>query len=74
MTYTVEIPDHTADALVGDILTSDLKNVRQDIARLMSKAELMEFETRDLCYYQELEQAFRHVIKYYTAPDKWHMI
>lgn len=74
MTFTVEISENTADALVVDILTNSLKYLRQDIDRLASKAELLKFESEDLTDFQELEQAFQRVVKYYTPPDKWDSI
>ena len=74
MAFTVEISENTADALVVDILANNLKYLRQDIVRLQSKAELMAFECEDLKDFQELEQAFKRVVKYYTAPDKWDAI
>lgn len=74
MTFTVEISENTADALVVDILNNSLKYLRQDIARLQSKAELLKFESEDLTDFQELEQAFQRVVKYYTPPDKWDSI
>ncbi len=74
MPFTVEISEHTADALVVDILTNSLKYLRQDIDRLASKAELLKFESEDLEDFRELELAFKKVVKYYTPPDKWDSI
>lgn len=74
MPFTVEISEHTADALVVDILTNSLKYLRQDIDRLASKAELLKFESEDLEDFRELELAFKKVVNYYTPPDKWDSI
>jgi hypothetical protein len=74
MAFTVDISEQTADALVVDILTNSLKYLRQDIARLERKAELLKFESEDLEDFRELELAFQKVVKYYTPPDKWDSI
>jgi hypothetical protein len=74
MAFQVEISDHTADALVVDILRTNLTCIRNDIERLTSKAKLMEFESEDLKESQDLEQALIKVIRYYTTPDKWESI
>ena len=71
MAFTVEISENTADALVVDILTNNLKYLRQDILRLSSKGSLLEHEVQELTDARNMEAHMMAVIRYYLPPDKW---
>jgi hypothetical protein len=65
----VQISQHTADALVVDVLKNSLKHVRATIQRLRTQDTLMYYETHDLQQALVMEEHLTAVIRYYLPPD-----
>lgn len=71
---TVQITQHTAHALVMEILHNSLTHVLNEIDRLTSKSVLLDHEAQDLAQAQAMHMHIQAVIKYHTPPDPWHSL
>lgn len=65
-----EIDDAMMDKLIVDTLKRDYISQQNDIDRLLSKAELRDFEREDLWMHKETAEGIAIVLRYYMyRPD-----
>jgi hypothetical protein len=66
----IEIDIDVADKIIVETLKEDFRSQQNDIARLLCKGNLRDFEQEDLWMHKETSDALEVILRYYMyRPD-----